>query len=54
LNDPDRTEHYRRRAAEILAWAADRNEEQRRILVAVAAMYHRLAREFEDEEPSND
>jgi hypothetical protein len=54
LDDPEKAKHYRERAADILAWAAGRNEEQRRILLAIAAMYHRLAAEFEDENASND
>ena len=39
---------YRERAAELLAMAqAMKNSEQSRILLAIAAMYHRLAEQFE-------
>jgi hypothetical protein len=39
---------YRDRAAELLAMAQGmKNSEQSRILLAIAAMYHRLAEQFE-------
>jgi hypothetical protein len=45
---PDRGD-YRRRAAELLRASEDMKEpEQRRILLTMAAIYHRLADTFEE------
>jgi hypothetical protein len=52
LHDPERAKLYRQRAAEILNWAEQaQSQEQRRMLLAIAAMYHRLAKQLEDGEP---
>jgi hypothetical protein len=52
LYDPAKASQYRHQAGEILGWAANTNSaEQRRILLEIAAMYHRFARHLEDGEP---
>ena len=53
--DPVKAAEYRQRASETLALAEEiKNPEQRRMLLSIAAMYHRLAKSLEndDQEPA--
>jgi hypothetical protein len=43
----ERVRFYRERAREILALTSEVNDEQRRVMVSIAAVYARLADEFE-------
>jgi hypothetical protein len=53
LDNLERAKRYRQRAAEMLKWAnLTGDAEQRRLLLAIAAMYHRLAEELEREHGS--
>jgi len=48
LDDLERAKLYRQRAAELLAHAErTTNEEQKRIMLGIAAAYHRLAEALE-------
>jgi hypothetical protein len=50
LHDPERARLYRERAAELLMQAEQlADKEQRRTLLAIAATYHRLAKELEED-----
>jgi hypothetical protein len=52
LYDPERAKLYREHAAQILRWADQSdNPELRSRLLAIAAMYHRLAKHLEDDDP---
>jgi hypothetical protein len=52
LDDPERAKLYRLRAVELLNFAEQTKDPmQRRIMTAIAAMYHRLANQLENDEP---
>jgi hypothetical protein len=53
--DQERAKRFRQYAAELLGWAEQtefQEQEQKRTLLTIAAMYHVLARHFEDEKPA--
>ena len=50
MNDLERAKLYRRRAGELLAAAKGLTQpEQQRMLLVIAAMYDRLAKQFEED-----
>jgi hypothetical protein len=52
VGNTERAALYRRRAAEMLMWGEKTEDHtQRRILLSIAAMYHRLAEQLEREDP---